>query len=129
MAGAGRRQGLGDLARDVVRVLFAYALVLQTLAPLAVAQADARDGLGGHSVLCSAMAGTDAQQPAKAPARIVHDCLSCCLGSVAGVLPAPAELPEPARFPLLAASFVSEAPALPARAGSPPPQRAPPGFA
>jgi len=129
MTRAGWRQGPGDLARDVLRVLFVYALVLQTLAPLAVAPADARDSLGDHAVLCSAMAGAGAEQPVKAPARIVHDCLSCCLASVAGVLMAPAELPEPANFPLLLAPAAPMALALPARTGSPPPQRAPPGFA
>ncbi|WP_370674846.1 DUF2946 family protein [Pleomorphomonas sp. PLEO] len=125
----GWRQGLRDLARDVTRVLFVYALVLQTLAPLAAAQAEARDGLGAYPVLCSAMAGADTQLPVKAPARIVHDCLSCCLGSAVGVLAAPAALPEPTGFPLLLAPAVPKAPIVPVRAGRPPSQRAPPGLA
>lgn len=129
MTRTGWRQGLADLARDVMRVLFVYALVLQTLAPLAMAQAETGNGLRAHAVLCSAMARTGMEQPAKAPAQIVHDCLSCCLGSVLAVLPRPAALHEPAISSPSLASVGPEAFVLPARAGSPPPQRAPPRLA
>ncbi|WP_026789475.1 DUF2946 family protein [Pleomorphomonas oryzae] len=117
------------MARDVTRVLFIYALVLQGLAPLAMIQAEARDGLNGHGVLCSAMMQTGVEHPAKAPVHVVHDCLSCCLGSVVGVLPTPTELREPASFSWVPTSLTPEAFVLPARAGSPPPQRAPPSLA
>lgn len=121
MTGSGWRQELRDLARDAMRVLFVYALALQTLVPLAAAQAS--DNPGGPPVLCSAMA---AAHPAQAPARIVHDCLSCCLGGAVGVLPAPAELPEPTGFSLLPAPAASKILVLPALAGRSPSQRAPP---
>ncbi len=127
MTRTGWRQALGELARNVMRVVFVYALVLQTLAPLAVARAEARDGLGGHAVVCSAMAGAGAASPAEAPAPIVHDCLSCCLGSVVGVLPIPSGIAEPAGFLLLLASDAPIAVIRPVPAGGPPPQRAPPG--
>lgn len=129
MTGNGWRRGLGNLARDVLRILFVYALVLQTLAPLAVVRAEANSNLQGHAILCSAMAEAGADQPVKAPVRIVHDCLSCCLGTVVGVLDAPTELPVLARFSLPIASRAPTALILPEQSGSPPPQRAPPSFA
>ena len=96
---------------------------------LGLARAEAHGGLEGHAVLCSSMAETDAGQPAKSPVQIVHDCLSCCLGSLVGVLGAPAELPTAARFSLPIASLAPTLVILPEQAGSPPPQRAPPSFA
>lgn len=128
MTPGGWRQGLGDLARDVMRVLFIYAIVLQTLAPLAVAQAEAGDGLKGHRILCSAMAGAGSEQPAKAPALVVHDCLSCCLGSMIAILAVPSEWVEPISYSLPIVSSAPKVPVLPTRVGSPPPQRAPPGL-
>lgn len=127
MTGEGWRQGLGDLARDVMRVLFIYAIVLQTLAPLAVAQAEAGDGLKAHAFLCSAMVEPGPEQPAKAPAPVVHDCLSCFLNGVVAILAVPGEWGEPSNFPLQVASYAPQVPMLPAKVGSPPPQRAPPG--
>ena len=129
MTGNDRRQGLAGLACSLMRVLFVYALLLQALAPLAIARAEARDGIDGGLVLCSAMAGAGAAQPGEEPARIAHDCLSCCLGSLVADLPPPVGLPERARL----ASWLG--PAMLAvilrlmLAGGPPPQRAPPGFA
>lgn len=128
MTPEGWRQGLRDLARDVMRVLFVYALVLQTLAPLAALQAEAGDGLKGRAVLCSVMAGAGPEQPAKTPAPVVHDCLSCCLGSMVAILAVPGEWVEPANYPLPVVSSVPKVPVLPTRVGSPPPQRAPPGL-
>ncbi len=122
------RHGLGELARNVGRVVLVYVLVLQTLMPLAVARAEARDNPEDHPVVCSAMAGSDAVQPAGAPARIVHDCLACCLAGVVGALAPSTELPEPAGFPLPLAPAALKALVLSASAGGPPPQRAPPGL-
>lgn len=129
MRRSGWSQGLGDLARDVMRVLFVYALVLQTLAPLAIAQTSARDGVEGHSILCSAIAGPRVEQPAQMPVQIVHDCLSCCLASAVGILPSPVELPEPAVFSLQLTPLAPKVFTALARAGCPPPQRAPPDLA
>ncbi|WP_143741527.1 DUF2946 family protein [Pleomorphomonas diazotrophica] len=128
MRRTGWQEGIRGLTRDVMRVLFVYALVMQALAPLAVARAEARSDLGSHHlVLCSAMA--DAAEPAEVPpTRVAHDCLSCCLGSVVATFVVPAEPPQPARFSLWLAPV---APTMLVRlesAGGPPPQRAPPGI-
>ena len=128
MTGNDRRQGLAGLACSLMRVLFVYALLLQALAPLAIARAEARDGIDGGLVLCSAMAGTGAAQPGEEPARIAHDCLSCCLGSVVADLPAPVGLLERARFALWLRPAAPETALRLTPAGGPPPQRAPPGF-
>lgn len=129
MRGNDRSQGLGDLARDVMRALFVYALMLQTLAPLAIAQMDGRDRIEGQPVLCSAIAGSYTGQPTKTPARIVHDCLSCCLASAVGILTSPAQLPSPAVFSQQLTYLAPELLIAPARSGWPPPQRAPPDLA
>lgn len=129
MTGNDRRQGLAGLACSVMRVLFVYALLLQALAPLAIARAEARDGTDSHLVLCSAMTGAEAAPAGQGPVRITHDCLCCCLGNIVADLPPPSALPEPTRF----ASWLE--PAMPeviprlAPPGGPPPQRAPPDFA
>ena len=126
MTGNDWRQGL---AGSLMRVLFVYALLLQALAPLSIARAEARESIDGHLVLCSAMAVADATRPGEAPVRIAYDCLSCCLGSLVAALPTPVGLSETARL----ASWLR--PAMPevvlrlTPAGGPPPQRAPPGFA
>lgn len=126
MTRTGWRHGLGELARNVGRVMLIYVLVLQTLMPIAVAHAEARNNLEDHPTLCSAMAGNGAMQPAGAP--IVHDCLACCLGSVVGDLAPSTELPEPAGFPRLLAPVALKALVLSASLGGPPPQRAPPSL-
>lgn len=129
MTGDSWRQGLAGVACSVMRVLFVYALVLQSLAPLSVARAEARDSAGGgHLVLCSAMAGTDTAQPGEEPVRVAHDCLSCCLGSIVAALPVPAGLPAPTRFALWLKPAAPEVVLRLTPAGGPPPQRAPPGF-
>ena len=121
-------QGLGELARDLMRVLFVYALLLQALVPLAVARAEARDTAGLHqAVLCSAMTGAGETLPGKAPARVARDCVSCCMMSVAGILPVPGSIIDPPRFALLLAPAAPTPPVLSVRPGGPPPQRAPPG--
>ena len=121
--------GLGELARDVMRVLFVYALVLQTLAPLALARAETRDGLSDHATLCSTMADVGVTDPANTPVRVVHDCLACCVGSVAATLAPPIELSEPTGFSRLRELHAPRAFARLALAGGPPPQRAPPDLA
>lgn len=126
MASTDWQKALGDLARDVLRVLFVYALLLQTLVPVALAQAEGRDGLAVHSVLCSAAVGTSSEKPVKAPVRVVHDCLACCLGNTVAILASPAEWPEPTGFQLPRDHLAPGALHLPTRAASPPPQRAPP---
>ncbi|MCM5558685.1 hypothetical protein [Pleomorphomonas sp. JP5] len=127
MRGNGRREELAGLAGSLLRVLFVYALVLQVLAPLAVAHAEGRDGY--RFTLCSVIAEADRTQPVEDPVRIAHDCLSCCLGSVVAALPVPMiGLPQPARFPLRLRSVEPEAPLRTAPDGGPPPQRAPPSL-
>lgn len=129
MTGKDRRQGLATLACSLMRVLFVYALVLQALAPLSVARAEARGNVDGdHLVLCSATAGVDAARPVEGPARIAHDCLSCCLGGIVAALPVPVGLPEPAQFPLWLKPAAPEVLLRLMPAGGPPPQRAPPGL-
>ena len=69
-----------------------------------------------------------AAQPGEEPARIAHDCLSCCLGSIVADLPTPVGLPERARFALWLRPAAPETVLRLTPAGGPPPQRAPPGF-
>ncbi len=126
MKRSGWRQGLGDLVRDVTRVLFVYALVLQTLAPVAIARAEASNGFANYGVLCVAMVGDSAEKPANLPLQIVHNCLSCCLGSPVAILSAPAELPRATSYGLLRSPPVPKSMVWLARGDVPPPQRAPP---
>jgi hypothetical protein len=126
MASTDWQKALGDLARDVLRVLFVYALLLQTLVPVALAQTAGFDGLSAHSVLCSATSGTSPEKPVKAPVQIVHDCLACCLGNAVAILASPVEWPEPTGFELPSDHLAPQSLHVPARAANPPPQRAPP---
>lgn len=125
----GWRKGLGDLARDVTGVLLVYALMLQMLTPAAFAQAEARDGLEKHAILCSAMAGAASENPGKAPTQVVHNCLSCCLAGAVAILTPPAQLPAPASYCLEVSPLAPTDLGTPSYRGGPPPQRAPPGIA
>lgn len=126
MKRSGWQQGLVDLARDVTRVLFVYALVLQMLAPVAIARAEAGNGFANYGVLCVAMVGDSAEKPANLPLQIVHNCLSCCLGSPVAILAPPVELPQATSYGPVQSPPVPKGMVWSARSDVPPPQRAPP---
>lgn len=127
MGPAGWREAMRLLARDAVRVAVAYALVLQMLAPIALARAASDEPLVIHHSLCSALLPVGADQPGKAPEQAAHNCLLCCLSQTVGILPPPVELAEPLRLALvLRLTATIAAVDLTPDPGTPP-QRAPPG--
>ncbi len=130
MAGGDWRPTQASLTRSLMRVLLVYALLVQALVPLSVARSEAYEGVGGSALLlCSMTGGADnAAQPAEKPARIAHDCLSCCFGTVTAALAPPAGLAEPAGFHLPVKLVAPRVIVRRLEAGGPPPQRGPPGL-
>lgn len=126
MAPVGWRDALRLLARDALRVVVAYALVLQMLAPIAMARAASDDTLAASLPICSTMLPIGGEQPGKAPAQTSHNCMLCCLAQAIGILPTMATIAEPLRLAVvvkLDATSVGET--LAYDTGTPP-QRAPP---
>lgn len=131
MAGGDWQPMQARLTRSLMRVLLVYALLLQALVPLSVARSEVREGVGGGAfVLCSMNGGTDnVARPAEKPARIAHDCLSCCFGTVTAALAPQAGLTEPVGFHLPVKLAAPSVVVRRLEAGGPPPQRGPPGLA
>jgi hypothetical protein len=126
MAPVGWRDALRLLARDALRVVVAYALVLQMLAPIAMARAASDDTLAIGLPICSTMLPIDAEQPGKAPAQTAHNCMLCCLTQSVGILPTVATIAEPLRLAVVLKLDATSAGVKLAYDTGTPPQRAPP---
>lgn len=128
MGPVGWRKAMRLLGCDALRVVLAYALVLQILAPVAFARAASGEPLVMRHSLCSALLPGDIDRQGKAPQQAAHACLFCCLSAAAGILPPPVELAAPLRVSL-ATRLTTAAVVVDVVPGpGTPPQRAPPGL-
>ncbi len=126
MAPVGWRDALRLLARDALRVVVAYALVLQMLAPIAVARAAADGSLALGQPICSTVLPIDAEKPGKAPDQISHNCMLCCLSQSVGILPAVATMAEPLSLAVVLKLVTISVGVTQTPDPGTPPQRAPP---
>lgn len=129
MAPVGWRDALRLLARDALRVVVAYALVLQMLAPIAMARAASDDAFAIGLPICSTLLPIDAEQPGKAPAPTSHNCMLCCLTQSVGILPTVATVAEPLSLAVALTLDTAVAGVKLAFDTGTPPQRAPPVLA
>lgn len=129
MSPVGWRDALRLLVRDALRVVVAYALVLQMLAPIAVARAATDETLAIGLPICSSMMAIGGEQPSKAPAQTSHNCMLCCLTQAVGILPTVATSAAPLRLAVVVKLDATSVGVKLAYDTGTPPQRAPPVLA